>query len=64
MGMTRTNAIKILKKLELEVEGKTREEVNEMIRQNLGWVFDKNRQKIEEPPPPIHRKKRLFVIFL
>ena len=56
MGMTRTNAIKILKKLELEVEGKTREEVNEMIRQNLGWVFDNKRKKSKEPPPPIHRK--------
>ena len=40
MGMTRTNAVKILKKLELEVEGKTREEVNEMIRECLGLVFD------------------------
>ena len=51
MGMTRTNAVKILKKMDIEVEGKIREEVNEMIRQYLGWVFDK--KKTKEPPPPI-----------
>ena len=49
MGMTRTNVVKILKRLGLEVKGKTREEVNEMIRQNLGWVFDKQK-KTKEPP--------------
>lgn len=53
MGITRTNAIKILKRLGLKVEGKTREEINEMIRENLGLVFDKKRKKIEEPPLPI-----------
>lgn len=50
MGMIRTNAIKILMKLELDVEGKTREEINKMIRQNLGWVFDNKRKKTKEPP--------------
>ena len=50
MGMTRTNAIKILKRMDLKVEGKTREEVNQMIRENLGLVFDKIRKKSKEPP--------------
>ena len=50
MGMTRTNAIKILKRLGLDVEGKTREDVNKMIQENLGLVFDKKRKKTKEPP--------------
>ena len=50
MGITRKEAIKILKMLDIGIHGKTREEIDDLLKKELGW-FSKKKKKNQRNDP-------------